>query len=141
MQQTANNPPVEEPAATTAAVQQVQTPIKFDVPVFEGDSAASWLRWSQRVVYQARSCGFEADLAAAEGEEPSVGADVFDRNNVDPERLRSTHAAWTTLINNCKIMTLEIAQRSEAPKKTGSYFDCRTRLTGKRCSQGRTPSN
>ena len=41
MQQTANNPPIA--AAASTAVQQVQTPIKFDVPVFKGDSAASWL--------------------------------------------------------------------------------------------------
>ena len=73
MQQTANNPLIAA-AVSTAAVQQVQTPIKFDVPVFEGDNAASWLTWSQRVVYQARASGFEAGLTAAEGEELSVGA-------------------------------------------------------------------
>ena len=27
----------------TTAVQQIQSPIKFDVPAVEGDSAASWL--------------------------------------------------------------------------------------------------
>ena len=36
LQQIANPP--KAAAASTAAVQQVQTPIKFDVPVFEGDS-------------------------------------------------------------------------------------------------------
>ena len=56
VQQTANNPPIAA-ARSSAAVQQVQTPIKFDVPVLEGDSAASWLTRSQRVVYQARACG------------------------------------------------------------------------------------
>ena len=40
VQQTANNSPIAA-AASAATVQQVQTPIKFDVPVFEGDSAAS----------------------------------------------------------------------------------------------------
>ena len=52
VQQTASNPLLAA-AASTAAVQQVQLPIKFDVPVFKGESAASWLTWSQRVVYQA----------------------------------------------------------------------------------------
>ena len=66
VQQTATNPPIAA-AASTAAVQQVQTPIKFDVPIFEGDSAASWLTLSQRVVHQARTCGFEAELTAAVG--------------------------------------------------------------------------
>ena len=33
---TTNNPPIAA-AASTAAIQQVQTPIKFDVPVFEGE--------------------------------------------------------------------------------------------------------
>ena len=80
VQQTTNIPPIAA-AASTAAVQQVQSPIKLDVPVFEGDSAASWLTWSQRVVYQARACCFEAELAAAEGERVSVGADVFDRSD------------------------------------------------------------
>ena len=56
VQQTASNPPLVA-AASTAAVQQVQSLIKFDVAVFEGDSAASWLTWSQRVVYQTRTCG------------------------------------------------------------------------------------
>ena len=35
--QTANNQPIAA-AASTPAVQQVQTPMMFDVPVFEGDS-------------------------------------------------------------------------------------------------------
>ena len=51
VQQTANNPPLKAAASTTTAIQQVQSLIKFNVPVFEGDSAASWLTWSQRVVY------------------------------------------------------------------------------------------
>ena len=42
VQQTASNPPLAA-AGSTAAVQQVQSPIKFDVPVYEGDSAASWV--------------------------------------------------------------------------------------------------
>ena len=29
-------------AASTAALQQVQFPTKFEIPTFEGDSAASW---------------------------------------------------------------------------------------------------
>ena len=48
VQQTANNLPMAA-AASTAAVQQVQAPIKFNVVVFEGDSAARWLTWSQTV--------------------------------------------------------------------------------------------
>ena len=90
MQQTACNSPLAA-AASTAAVQQVQPPIKFGV--FEGGSAASWLTWSQRVLYQARACGSEAELTAAEGEELSVGADIFYGSNVDPVRLQNVHAA------------------------------------------------
>ena len=61
--------------------QQVQSPNKYDVPAFEGESTASWLTWGQRVIYQARSCGFEGELIAAEGDGLSVGADVFDSSN------------------------------------------------------------
>ena len=50
VQQSASNPPLSA-AESTATVQQVQSPIKFDVPVLEGDSSASWLTWSQRVVH------------------------------------------------------------------------------------------
>ena len=73
----------------TSAAQQFQPPIKFDVPAFEGDSTASWLTWSQRVLYQARESGFENELliTAAVGDGLSVGADVFDSSNVDPVRL------------------------------------------------------
>ena len=46
VQQTTKNSPIAAGASITA-VQQVQTPTKFDVPVFEGYSAASWLTWSQ----------------------------------------------------------------------------------------------
>ena len=142
MQQTANNPPIIAAAAITAAVQQVQTPIKFDIPVFEGDSAASCLAWSQRVAYQARACGFDAELTAAEGEGLSVGADVFNRSNVDPAvRLRNAHAAWVRLVNNCRGMTLEIVSRSEAPNDAWRSPECRARLTGIRCNQGRTLFN
>ena len=63
--------------------QQVQSPIKYDVLAFEGDSASCWLTCSLRVVYQARACGFEGGLTAAEGYGLSVGADVFDSSNVD----------------------------------------------------------
>ena len=66
----------------------------------------------------ARSCGFEAELTGAEGEGLSVGADVFDRSSVDSVGFRNAHAAWMTLINNCRGMTLEIVQRSEAPNDT-----------------------
>ena len=65
----------------TTAAQQFQTPIKFDVSAFEGDSTTSWLAWSQRVLYQARANGFENELTAAEGDGLSVGADVFDTSN------------------------------------------------------------
>ena len=99
------------------AARQLQTPIKFDVPAFDGDSTASWLTWSQRVLYQARASGFENELTAAEGDGLSVGADVFDSSNVDPVRLRNAHVAWMTLINSCSGMTLEIVQRSNAPNE------------------------
>ena len=44
----------------TVAAQQYQTPIKFDVPAFEGESSTNWSTWSQRVLYQARASGFES---------------------------------------------------------------------------------
>ena len=49
VQHTVSNQP-QAAATNAAAVQQVQSPMKFDVPVFEGDSAANWLTRSQRVV-------------------------------------------------------------------------------------------
>ena len=82
MQQIRNSPSSATAAnhvtQNTTAAQQFQTLIKFAVPAFEGDNTASWLTWSQRVFYQARASGFENELAAAEGDELSVGADVFD---------------------------------------------------------------
>ena len=101
--------------ALTHQMQQFQTPIKFDLPAFEGDSTASWLTWSQRVLYQARASGFENELTAAEGDGLSVGADVFVSSNVDPVRLQNAHMAWMTLINSCSGMALEIVQRGNAP--------------------------
>ena len=92
MQHTAINPPLAA-VASTAVVQKVQFTAKFEIPAFEGDSAASWLKWSQIVIYQARACGFEAELTAAEGEGLSVGADVFDGSNVGPVRLQNAHVA------------------------------------------------
>ena len=88
------------------AAQQFQTPIKFDVPAFEGDSTASWLTWNQRVLYQARASGFENEVAAAEGDGLSFGADTFNSSNADPVRLRNVHVAWMTLINSCSEMAL-----------------------------------
>ena len=47
MQQIGNSPPSATAAnyvpQNTTAAQQVQTTVKFDVPLFEGDSTASWL--------------------------------------------------------------------------------------------------
>ena len=119
MQQIRNSPPSATAAnhvtQNTAAAQQFQTPIKLDVPAFEGDSTASWLTWRQRVLYQAGASGFGNELTAAEGDGLSIGADVFDSSNVDPVRLRNAHVAWMTLINSCSGMALEIMQRSNAP--------------------------
>ena len=88
MQQIGNSPPFK-------------TPIKFDIPAFEGDSTASWFTWSQRVLYQTRASGFENELTAAKGDGLSVGVDVFDSSNVDPVRLQNAHVAWMILINSC----------------------------------------
>ena len=64
------------------------------MPAFVGDSTASWLTWSQRVLYQARASSIEYELTAAEGDGLSVGADIFDSSsNVDPVRLRNAHVA------------------------------------------------
>ena len=68
----------------TPAAQQFRTSIKFNVPAFEGDGIASWLTWSQRVLYQARASGFEDEPTAAEGDGLIVGAGVFDSSNVTP---------------------------------------------------------
>ena len=70
-------------------------------------------------MYEARVCGFEAELPASEGGGLSVGADVFDDvfdgSNVDPVRLQNAHVAWITLINSCRGMSFDFFQRSEAP--------------------------
>ena len=116
----------------TTAAQQFQTPIKFNVPAFESDSTASWLTWSQRVLYQARVSGFENELTAAEGDGLIVGADVFDSSNVDPVRLRNAHVAWMTLINNCSGMALEIVQRSNAPNDAWRNLESYYRAKGTR---------
>ena len=116
----------------TTAAQQFQTPIKFNVPAFESDSTASWLTWSQRVLYQARVSGFENELTAAEGGGLIVGADVFDSSNVDPVRLRNAHVAWMTLINNCSGMALEIVQRSNAPNDAWRNLESYYRAKGTR---------
>ena len=119
MQQTGSNPSPATAAnqvpQNTAAVQQVQPSTKFDIPAFEGNSAASSLTWSERVVYQARAYGFETEVTAAKAEELSVGADVFNRSNVDPVIFRVAHVAWMMLINSCRGTTLKIVERSEAP--------------------------
>ena len=115
----------------TSTAQQFQPPIEFDVPAFEGDSTASWLTWSQRVLCQARASGFKNELTAAVGDGLSVGADVFDSSNVDPVRLRNAHAAWMILINSCSGMALEIVQRSDAPNEEwrNLEFHCRAKRT------------
>ena len=131
MQHTANSPsPAAE--ASTAAVQQVQPPTKFEISAFEGDRAVSWLKWSQRVVYQTRACSFEAELTVAEGEGLSVGADLFDGSNVDPARLRNARVAWMTLINNCRGMSLGILQRSETPNDAWRNLESLYRVKGTR---------
>ena len=149
MQQIGNNPPSATAAnyvpQNTTAAQQVRRFIKFNVPAFEGDGTASWLTWSQRVLYQARASGFEDELTADEGDGLNVGADIFDSSNVDPMRLRNVHVAWMTLINSCSGMALEIVQRSNAPndawtnleshykaKGTREYFVYLMKSTGKR---------
>ena len=134
MQHIGNSPPSATAAnyvpQNTAAVQQFQISIKFDVPPFKEDSTASWLTWIQRVLYQARAIGFENEPSAAEGDGLSVGADVFESNNVDPVSLRNAHAAWMTLINSCSGMALEIVQRSNAPNDAWRNLESHYRANG-----------
>ena len=136
IQQLGNSPPSTTAAnhvtQNTTAAQQFQTPIKFDVPAFEGDSTASWLTWGQRVLYQARASGFENELTAAVGDGLSVGADVFDSSNVDSVKLRNALAAWMILINSCNGMALEIVQRSDAPNDAWRNFEVHYRAKGTR---------
>ena len=136
MQKIGNRPPSATQAnhvmQNTTAAQQFQTPIKFDVPAFEGNSTASWLTWSQRVLYQARASGFEDELTAAEGDWLSVGANVFDSSNVDPVRLRNAHVAWMTPINSCSEMALEIVQRRNAPNDAWRNLESHYRANGTR---------
>ena len=136
MQQIGNSPPSATEAnyvpQNTTAAQQFQTSMKFDVPAFEGDSTASWLTWSQRVLYQARASGFEDEPTAAEGDRLSVGADVFVSSNVDPVRLRNAHVAWMTLVNSCSGMALEIVQRSNAPNDAWRNLESHYREKGTR---------
>ena len=116
----------------THQMQQFQTPIKFDVPAFGGDSTERWLIWSQRVLYQARARGFENELTAAEGDGLSVGADVVNRSNVGPVRLRNARVAWMTLINSWSGMALEIVQRSNAPNDAWRNLESHYRAKGTR---------
>ena len=136
MQHIENSPPSTTAASyvpqNTTAAQQVQTSIKFDVPAFEGESPASWLTWSQRVLYQARASGFEDGLTVAEGDGLSVGADVFDSSYVDPVRLRNAHVAWMTLIFSCSGMALESVQRSNAPNDAWRNLESHYRAKGTR---------
>ena len=81
-------------------VQQLQSPIKFDVAAFEGDSAANWLTWSQRFVDKAKACGFERELTTAVGEGSSVGADVFGGSKVDLVRFQNACVGWVTFISS-----------------------------------------
>ena len=131
MQQIENSPSSATAAnhvtQNTTAAQQFQTPIKFDVPAFEDNSTASWLTWSQRVLYQARASGFENELTAAEGDRLSVGGDGFDSSNVDLNRLRNAQVAWMTLIDSCSGMALEIVQRSNAPNDEWRNLDFHSR--------------
>ena len=134
--QLGNSPPPATAAnhvtQNTTAAQQFQTPLKLDVPAFEGDSTASWLTWSQRVLYQARASGFENELTAAVGDGLSVGADVFDSSNVDSVRLRNAYASWMILINSCSGMALEIVQRSDAPNDAWRNLELHYRAKGTR---------
>ena len=116
----------------TTAAQQLQPPIKFDVPAFEGDSTASWLTWSQKILCQARASGFENELPAAVGDGLSVAADVFDSSNVDPVRLRNAYAAWMILINSCSGTALEIVQHSDAPTEAWRNLEFHYRAKGTR---------
>ena len=133
MQQTGNSPPSAIAAnhvTQNTTGQQFQTSITFDVPAFEGDSTASWLTWSQRVLYQARESGFEDELTSAEGDGLSVGADVFDSSNVDLVRLRNAYVAWMTLINSCSGMALEIVPCSNAPNEARRNLESQYRAKG-----------
>ena len=132
MQQIGNSPPSATAAnhltQNTTPAQQFQTSIKFDVPAFEG---GSWLKWSQRVLYQAGASGFEDELTAAEGDGLSVGADVFDSSNLDPVRLRNAYVAWMALFNSCSGMSLEIVQqRSNAPNDAWRNLESHYRAKG-----------
>ena len=126
VQLTGSNPPLAA-AASTAAVQEVHFPTKFEILAFEGESAVSWMTLSLRVVYQARACGFVAELTAAEGEVPRIEVDIFYGSNADPVRLRNIHLAWMALIDNWRGMAIEIVQHSKARNNAWRNFESHLR--------------
>ena len=83
-------------------------------------------------MYQARACGFEAELTAAKGKGLSVGTDVFDESNVDTVRLRNTRVTWIMIINKGRRMALEIIQRSKAPNDAWRNLEPHYRAKGTR---------
>ena len=64
-------------------------------------------------MYQDRACNFEAELATAEGEGLSVGADAFYGSNVDSVILRDAHVVWMTVITSCRRIAIKTVQRGE----------------------------
>ena len=83
-------------------------------------------------MYWARASGFENELAAAEWDGLSFGANVFDGSNVDPVRLRNAYVAWMTLINSWSGMAIEILQRSGAPNDAWRNLEFHYRAKGTR---------
>ena len=83
-------------------------------------------------MYQARACDFEAELKAAEGEELSLRADVFDGSNVDPVRLRNAHIVWITLTKNCRGIGLGIVQCSVVPNDAWRNLESHYKAKGTR---------
>lgn len=62
---------------------------------------------SQRVLYEARACGFEDELTTVEGSGRSAGGDDFGGFNVDPVGAQNTNLAWMVLVVNLKLCNVE----------------------------------
>ena len=112
--------PGRQGAEPTCHAETTQLPtehfpsLKVDFKEFSGEPE-DWNTWSRVHQAQLSALGCAEVLSVKGDHDIKIGGDDFHRSSVDPERLRTAHQAWVSLITTCKKVALDIVQRAESP--------------------------
>ena len=123
---------IRRTSASTCLPTENFPSLKIDSKEFSGEPE-NWKIWSRVHQAQISALGCAEALSEKYDHDIKIGSGDFGRSSVDPERLRTAHQAWVSLITTCEGVAFDIVQGADSPgeawRKLVQYYKERRRHT------------